>query len=99
MATLHIVNDFPDSSALARCLYAADTGDAVLLISNGVYAAVAAGFDRHRIKGRGVSWFALAADVQSRGLVSRLAEGIALVDDGGFVDLVVEHQPIVSWSG
>jgi sulfur relay protein TusB/DsrH len=98
MATLHIVNGSPDSGALARCLHAASAGDTVLLIGNGSYSADARAFERFRSKGRGIAWCILADDVRSRSLMDRLAAGIALVEDDGFVDLVVAHQPIVSWS-
>ena len=99
MATLHIVNTPTESSsALARCLYAASPGDTVLLIGNGVYCGVAVSFEQHRSQSDGLHWFALADDVRARGMARRLAACIALVDDGGFVDLVAAHQPIVSWS-
>lgn len=98
MATLHIINSPPDSGALARCLYAATPGDTVLLIGNGVYCAAAAGFERHRSRGRELAWRTLAEDVLARSLTDRLASDVSLVDDGEFVDLVVAHHPIVSWS-
>jgi sulfur relay protein TusB/DsrH len=98
MATLHIVNTPAESSsALTRCLYAASPGDAVLLIGNGIYSAVAASFPRHRPK-HDVAWFVLRDDVRARGMTDRLANGIVEIDDDGFVDLVAAHQPIVSWS-
>ena len=99
MATLHIVSTPTESSsALARCLYAASPGDTVLLIGNGVYCADATSFERLSSHGSGLLWFASADDVRSRGMAGRLADRVELVDDGGFVDLVVTHQPIVSWS-
>jgi sulfur relay protein TusB/DsrH len=100
MATLHIVNtSTPGTGALTNCLHAASPGDAVLLIGNGVYVAVAATFARHRPKHGGLSWFALAADVRARGMADRLATDVAQIDDEAFVDLVAAHRPIVSWSG
>jgi len=98
MATLHIVNGSPASGALARCLYAASAGDTVLLIGSGIYSADAIAFERVRSKGHSLAWCVLADDVRSRSQMDRLAAGIALIEDDGFVDLVVAHQPIVSWS-
>ena len=98
MPTLHIINGSSDSGALARCLHAASSGDTLLLIGNGVYLADAATFAKFRTKGPGFAWFVLADDVRTRNLADRLASDIGLVDDDGFVDLVVAHHPIVSWS-
>ena len=97
MATLHIIND-SSGGAVARCLYVASTGDAVLLIGNGIYLADAATFVKFRAKARGFNWCVLADDARARNLEHRLASDVALIDDDGFVDLVVAHQPIVSWS-
>ena len=99
MATLHLINASSRASpALTNCLYAAKAGDTVLLIENGVFCAVAATFDAIARKPAALNWCALDDDVRSRGIESRLADAIALVDARAFVDLVVSHQPIVSWS-
>jgi sulfur relay protein TusB/DsrH len=98
MPTLHIVNGSADSGALARCLYAASNGDTVLLIGNGAYLADVAVFGKFRSKGSAFAWYVLADDVRTRNLADRVASDVGLVDDDGFVDLVVAHQPIVSWS-
>ncbi len=99
MATLHLINASSRASpALTNCLYAAKAGDTVLLIENGVFCAVAATFDAIARKPAALNWCALHEDVRSRGIESRLADSIAIVDARAFVDLVVSHQPVVSWS-
>lgn len=99
MSTLHIVAaSTANSAALARCLRAAAPGDALLLMGNGVYSAIATDFPRHQARGKQISWFALAADLERRAIGDRLPDSVQRVDDAGFVDLVVAHQPIVSWS-
>jgi tRNA 2-thiouridine synthesizing protein B len=99
MATLHLINASSHrSSAMLRCLSAATNGDTVLLIENGVFCAVAATFAHDVSKATGLNWCALIDDARVRGIEHRLAPSIALVDDRAFVDLVVSHQPIVSWS-
>ena len=85
MATLHLVNH---ARALPACLARAGTDDAVLLLEDGVYAA-AAPLPR--------AVFVLEADVRARGLGTRLPAEAAVIDDAGFVDLVVAHQPVVTW--
>jgi tRNA 2-thiouridine synthesizing protein B len=99
MATLHLINaSLDDSAALSNCLRAALDGDTVLLIGNGVYCAVAETFLRIRAGKIELSWCASSEDVVSRGITRRVAEAIRLIDDGAFVDLVAQHQPVVSWS-
>jgi tRNA 2-thiouridine synthesizing protein B len=41
--------------------------------------------------------YALKGDVEARGISSKVANNIKLVDYAGFVDLVVEHGTAVSW--
>ena len=87
MPILFIVNH---SGALASCLDIAGAADTVLLIEDGVYGATRT----HDWNGH---LAALEPDLRARGLLNRLAPGITVVDDAGFVDLVVAHQPIVTW--
>ena len=44
-----------------------------------------------------VSIYALAPDLAARGMQNRVMDGVRLVDYGGFVDLVVEHNAVQSW--
>ena len=41
--------------------------------------------------------YALAPDLEARGMHERVMEGVATVDYGGFVDLVAEHKNCQSW--
>ncbi|WP_119632513.1 sulfurtransferase complex subunit TusB [Methylocaldum marinum] len=102
MATLHLVNRSPlESRALEQCLARAGEGDAVLLIENGVYAAVKGADSEAVLKsvvGR-VRFYALGPDLDARGVeASEVGETIRIVDYGGFVDLTADYRPIQSWS-
>ena len=44
-----------------------------------------------------VQVYALKPDVEARGMQNRVMDGVRLVDYGGFVDLVVEHDAVQSW--
>ncbi len=88
MATLHIVNA---AAALDSCLSLLNAEDAVLLIEDGVYGA------RRQLRVP-ASLHALASDLQARGLLERVAAGVAIVNYDGFVRLVEKHSPIVTWS-
>lgn len=98
---LHTVNLSPfDHNALDTCLKFATAGSALLLIEDGVYAAAAGTAVSQRVQdaAKRLSIYALEADVAARGLRGRLMEGIRLVDYGGFVDLVAEHNAVQSWN-
>lgn len=98
MSNLHTVNKTPHSgSALAACLRAASPGDAVLLIEDGVYTAVTGSDAVAACREGGVRLYALRVDVEARGLESRLAGGVEMVDDAGFVGLCCEFGKVCSW--
>jgi tRNA 2-thiouridine synthesizing protein B len=97
---LHTVNKSPfENKALESCLTYARKGSAVLLIEDGVYAAARGTAVSQRIEAamKDVSIYALAPDVAARGMQDRVMDGVRLVDYGGFVDLVVEHNAVQSW--
>ena len=101
MGMLHTVNKSPfEKTSLDSCLRFAQEGSSILLIEDGVYAAmrgtktedkmVAAG-NRHKI-------FVLGPDLEARGLaVENVIAGIETVDYGGFVDLAASHDNVQSW--
>jgi tRNA 2-thiouridine synthesizing protein B len=97
---LHTVNKSPfEHQALEACLKFARQGSAVLLIEDGVYAAArdtaVAKCVQEALKR--VSIYALKPDVEARGMQNRVMDGVRLVDYGGFVDLVAEHNAVQSW--
>lgn len=87
MAALHLV---VRSAALGPCAEACAAEDAILLLQDGVYAAAAAGELPNAV-------FALEPDVAARGLAGRLPGAVAVASDADFVDLVIAHQPVVTW--
>jgi tRNA 2-thiouridine synthesizing protein B len=97
---LHTVNKSPfEHSALDTCLRYARPGASVLLIEDGVYAAArdTAVAKKMQEALKRVQVYALKPDVEARGLQNRVMDGVRLVDYGGFVDLVVEHNAVQSW--
>jgi len=98
---LHIVNKSPsERPALASCLRLAVAGNSVLLIEDGVYAALASSSSSEQLQARGgeLKLYVLEADLQARGLQDdELIPGIELIDYAGFVDLVAGHTVNQSW--
>lgn len=96
---LNIINKSPlDRPALDTCLQAVESG-AILLIEDGVYAATKGSAGEAKLKAAADRFklYALAPDMEARGIADRVIEGITLVDYGGFVDLVAEHGASQSW--
>ncbi|MGB5831148.1 MAG: sulfurtransferase complex subunit TusB [Thiohalocapsa sp.] len=101
MSTLHTVNKSPfEKSSLDKCLQYASDGSAVLLIEDGVYAAVRGTTVEPRVKTalESVKVYVLGPDLKARGFSEqRLIEGIGVVDYAGFVDLAAENAKVQAW--
>ncbi|MBL0124518.1 MAG: sulfurtransferase complex subunit TusB [Betaproteobacteria bacterium] len=97
---LHIVTKSPyEKNALDSCLRVAQAGNAVLLIEDGVYAAVRGGNAAEKLQKAAASLklYALAPDIEARGMKERVIDGVTLVDYAGFVELVTSHPTNQSW--
>jgi len=98
---LHLINKSPlERPALDSCLRLAKTGSSVLLLEDGVYAAMrkAAYAEVISKKMADLKFYVLGPDVSARGLDDTpLIDGIEVVDYGGFVDLVTAHEVTQSW--
>lgn len=101
MSVLHTVNKSPfQTGSLASCLRLARKGSVVLLIEDAVYGAAegtsASTQLSEALKDKKV--YALGPDLEARGLSQeRVIRGIKVVDYGGFVDLVAEHDHVQAW--
>ena len=101
MSILHTINKSPfESTSFESCLEHAAKGDAVLLIEDGVYAALEGTAPGSQIKAKSnaVAFYVLGPDIAARGLANgSLIGDIEVVDYGGFVDLVTEHGLAQAW--
>ncbi len=94
MATLHILSKSPDSSdCLDSCLAVIAPDDALILIADGVYAALSPYSERLTP----LRCYALTADLAARGLDERVAAHCHAIDDAGFVELSTQYQNSQSW--
>jgi tRNA 2-thiouridine synthesizing protein B len=97
---LHIVNKSPfQTTTLDSCLRMAQTGHALLLIEDGIYAATVGSAAEARVRQACASLkvYALQPDMDARGVTGKLIDGVTLVDYAGFVELTVEYSTSHSW--
>lgn len=97
---LHIVNKSPNErTSLDSCLRLAQSGTPILLIEDGVYAAMHGSTAGQRLQQAASDhrFFVLQADADARGVSDHLVDDITMVDYGGFVDLVAENNTNQSW--
>ncbi len=101
MGPLHTVNKSPFAGpALDSCLGHLTEGAALLLIEDGVYAAVAdsAAAAKLAMAAGRYAIYALGPDLAARGLgKASLLDGIMVIDYLGFVDLAVRHSTVQAW--
>jgi tRNA 2-thiouridine synthesizing protein B len=97
MSILHLVNKSPyERNSLDTCVGYCREGDAVLLIEDGVYAAISTVKAASRLSGLDVC--VLGPDLQARGISEdKLVEGVKVVDYADFVDLVEAKDKVQSW--
>ncbi len=101
MGTLHTINKSPfEKRSLESCLRVTLPGSTILLIEDGVYAAMKGGeFEATLVAAIDrVNVCCLQPDWLARGLGDRTAiEGIDFVDYEGFVALAVAHERVQAW--
>lgn len=99
MSMLHIVNKSPLERVALQSALDTGTGGAVLLIEDGVYGALRGNAFEPKLKAAMSKFkvYALAPDLEARGVADRVMEGITTVGYDGFVDLVAEHSNNQSW--
>ena len=99
---LHIIKKSPyESSALKDAVnYIGQNDDVVLLVEDGVYAVKKGGKFEELLKNLAQknNVYCLLADIKARGIQeSEIVENIKVIDYKGFVEKVVEHNPM-TWS-
>lgn len=93
---LHIVNQSPfDKPCLEQCLQHYTDDDAIIFLENGVYSLLSAYEASEQLKNK--TCYAIAADVDARGLNDQLNAGAKLISFNDFVHLCTEYDLTQSW--
>ena len=93
---LHTLNASPGSAAFSDCLRVIAPGDALLLMGDGVYAAIAEAGACATLQASGAEIYVLGADAAAAG-VNNFIEGTTRVDMDGFVALTERFPKQQAW--
>jgi tRNA 2-thiouridine synthesizing protein B len=72
-------------------------GDDLLLLSDGVIAAIAKGRFLEILQSAPISVYALQEDIEARGLAGQIADSVVRVSYTDFVRLAVKHADQLTW--
>lgn len=93
---LHTLNASPASTAFYDCMALLKPGDALLLIGDGVYAALSGTAACEALRGSGADIHMLEDDARAAGVLGR-TEHAAAVDIEGFVRLTERFERQLAW--
>jgi len=94
---LHTLNASPASPAFADCIRLLRKGDALLLLGDGVYAAIKGTRACIALKNTGAELYLLQPDTAAAGLLGRIDDDLGLVDHDGFVALTERFPKQQAW--
>lgn len=92
--TLHRSAWLSDVSALLRVC---KEGDALLLLQDGVTAAIAGSRFLESLRNAPITVYALKEDIDARGLSGQISDSVVRVDYTDFVRLAVKHPSQMAW--
>ncbi len=93
---LHTFNASPTSSAFGDCLRLLTREDALVLMGDGVYAALADTAALRSLRASGAELFVLRDDALAAGIVAP-PEGVQAIDMDGFVALTERFARQLAW--
>jgi tRNA 2-thiouridine synthesizing protein B len=93
---LHTISAVPDSSTFRECLSIATQEDAVLLLGDGVYAALPGNPFLAGLLETGADIHVLRADALATGVVEP-DTAVTLIDMAGFVELTERYPHQMAW--
>jgi tRNA 2-thiouridine synthesizing protein B len=95
---LHLVSvSAGQGNALSSCLRCVCDDAVLLLLQDGVYAALKGSDSAHLILESGVRCYVLTDDIHSRGLRDKIEPQFQLASYDDFVDLSVSCHAVQSW--
>jgi len=93
---LHTLNASPASAAFHDCIQVATAGDAVILLGDGVYAAIKGTTACTELTATGAELYLLSPDARLAGVINPAA-GINCIEMDGFVTLTERFSRQMAW--
>ena len=94
---LHTVSHSPWQCDIEEIFRILRKGDDLLLIQDGVLAAVEGNRFVEKLNNAPISVSVLKADVEARGLIGQISTKIDVVSYNDFVELAIKHPTQMSW--
>ncbi|WP_434638446.1 sulfurtransferase complex subunit TusB [Klebsiella sp. I138] len=94
---LHTLSTSPWHTDLRAMLRLVKDGDDLLLLSDGVLAAVAGGSFLEILQSAPITIHALQDDIDARGLAGQIADSVVRVGYTDFVRMSLKHPGQLSW--
>ncbi|WP_413702886.1 sulfurtransferase complex subunit TusB [Raoultella ornithinolytica] len=94
---LHTLSSSPWHTDLRAMLRLVKDGDDLLLLSDGVNAAIAGGPFLEILRSAPITIHALQDDIDARGLAGQIADSVVRVGYTDFVRMSVKHPGQLSW--
>ncbi|MCL5500612.1 sulfurtransferase complex subunit TusB [Escherichia coli] len=94
---LHTLAHSPWQCDMATLLRTVRSGDDLLLISDGVIAALEGGQYLELLLNAPITVHALNEDIDARGLSGQISSSVARVSYNDFVSLAVKHETQMRW--
>ena len=94
---LHTLRTSPWHADITGMLRLIDEGDDLLLIADGVLAAVENSHFVEILRSAPISIYVLNEDVQARGLCAQISSDVIMVSYTDFVRLTVKHASQIAW--
>lgn len=94
---LHTLSASPWHTDIAAMLRLIKEGDDLLLLSDGVVAAISEGCFLEILQSAPITLYALQEDIEARGLVGQIADSVVRVSYTDFVRLVAKHPGQFAW--
>jgi tRNA 2-thiouridine synthesizing protein B len=94
---LHTLSALPGTPASESCLALLAAGDALLLMGDGAYAALAHTDSYARLAASGAELYVLDDDAAARGIGALLGPQLTALDMDGFVELTERYPRQQAW--
>ena len=94
---LHTLSAAPGTPGFHTCLRVATAEDSILLLGDGVYAAIAGSPGSLQLQAASATLFALVQDVAAAGIGQSMADSVKVIDFDGFVALTEACERQLNW--